>query len=92
VSRTSRSPAGQRRAVRLDIYLVGETLVGGESKTVARGLDAKRAGEITEAMRGLDELHPTWVKVAVALALGLVTMMAGSAYVVTVVRRSEKPI
>jgi PiT family inorganic phosphate transporter len=85
VTNLSVVPAAQRRAVRLDIYLVGETLARmGKAKQLPAGLDAKRAGDYQKQLRGLTNYIPTWVKVAVALALGLGTMIGWKRIVVTV--------
>jgi inorganic phosphate transporter, PiT family len=78
-------PAAQRRSVRLDIYLVAETLARmGKAKQLPAGLDAKSAADYQKQLRALTNYIPTWVKVAVALALGMGTMIGWKRIVVTV--------
>jgi PiT family inorganic phosphate transporter len=78
-------PAAQRRSVRLDIYMVSETLARmAKGKQLPSGLDAKQAGDYQKQLRALTNYIPTWVKVAVALALGLGTMIGWKRIVVTV--------
>ena len=85
VTTLSKLPAAQRRSVRLDIYLVSETLARlAKNKQLPSGLDAKQAGDYQKQLRALTNYIPTWVKVAVALALGLGTMIGWKRIVVTV--------
>jgi PiT family inorganic phosphate transporter len=85
VTTLSKLPAAQRRSVRLDIYLVSETLARlAKNKQLPSGLDAKQAGDYQKHLRALTNYIPTWVKVAVALALGLGTMIGWKRIVVTV--------
>jgi inorganic phosphate transporter, PiT family len=78
-------PAAQRRSVRLDIYLVSETLARmAKNRQLPSGLDAKQAADYQKQLRALTNYIPTWVKVAVALALGLGTMIGWKRIVVTV--------
>jgi PiT family inorganic phosphate transporter len=78
-------PAAQRRSVRLDIYMVSETLARmAKGKQLPSGLDARQAGDYQKQLRALTNYIPTWVKVAVALALGLGTMIGWKRIVVTV--------
>jgi PiT family inorganic phosphate transporter len=85
VTSLSNVPAAQRRSVRLDIYLVSETLARmSKSKQLPAGLDAKQAGDYQKQLRALTNYIPNWVKVAVALALGLGTMIGWKRIVVTV--------
>ena len=75
----------QRTAVRMDVYLTGETLNRlGKTKQVPAGIDAKAAGAYQKSLTGLTNFIPTWIKVAVALALGLGTMIGWKRIVVTV--------
>lgn len=74
-----------RRTMRTDVFLVGESL----GKLVKRGLvaDAGSKRTYTDYKSDLDKLTkyiPVWVKVAVALALGLGTMIGWKRIVVTV--------
>lgn len=78
-------PAMQRRSLRLDIYLVSETLARMiKAKQLPATLDAKAAGGYQKSLKGLTNYIPLWVKVAVALALGLGTMIGWKRIVVTV--------
>ena len=78
-------PAADRRALRLDIYLVSETLARmAKTKQVPSEIDAKAAASYQKGLRALTNYIPTWVKVAVALALGLGTMIGWKRIVVTV--------
>jgi PiT family inorganic phosphate transporter len=78
-------PAAQRRSLRLDIYMVSETLARmAKAKQLPKGLDAKQAGDYQKQLRAVTNYIPTWVKVAVALALGLGTMIGWKRIVVTV--------
>ena len=75
----------QRRNMRLDIYLVSETLARmAKAKQLPPSLDAKQAGDYQKQLRALTNYIPTWVKFAVALALGLGTMIGWKRIVVTV--------
>jgi PiT family inorganic phosphate transporter len=85
VSSLSSIPASERRSLRLDIYLVAETLARmAKAKQLPAGLDAKQAGDYQKQLRALTNYIPNWVKVAVALALGLGTMIGWKRIVVTV--------
>jgi PiT family inorganic phosphate transporter len=85
VTLLSNVPAAQRRSVRLDIYLVSETLARmAKAKQLPAGLDAKQAGDYQKRLRALTNYIPNWVKIAVALALGLGTMIGWKRIVVTV--------
>jgi PiT family inorganic phosphate transporter len=75
----------ERTALRLDVYLVGETLGRlAKIKQVPQGLDAAAAGKYQKSLQHLTNFIPTWIKVAVALALGLGTMIGWKRIVVTV--------
>jgi PiT family inorganic phosphate transporter len=56
----------------------------GQAKQLPAGLDPKRAADYQKQLRGLTNYIPIWVKVAVALALGLGTMIGWKRIVVTV--------
>jgi len=78
-------PALQRRSLRLDIYLVSETLARMiKNKQFPQTLDGKAAGDYQKSLKGLTNYIPLWVKIAVALALGLGTMIGWKRIVVTV--------
>jgi inorganic phosphate transporter, PiT family len=78
-------PALQRRSLRLDIYLVSETLARMmKAKQLPSTLDAKAAADYQKSLKGLTNYIPLWVKVAVALALGFGTMIGWKRIVVTV--------
>ena len=85
VTQFSAIPASQRRTLRLNIYLVSETL----ARLIKAGklpseLDAKAAVDYQKQLRSVTNFIPNWVKVAVALALGLGTMIGWKRIVVTV--------
>jgi PiT family inorganic phosphate transporter len=85
VNDLSSVPALQRRSLRLDIYLVSETLARLiKARQLPESIDAKAAGGYQKALKGLTNYIPLWVKVAVALALGLGTMIGWKRIVVTV--------
>jgi PiT family inorganic phosphate transporter len=78
-------PRTQRTALRLNIYLVSETLARmAKAKTLPSQLDAGAAGDYQKLLKGVTNFIPTWVKVAVALALGFGTMIGWKRIVVTV--------
>jgi PiT family inorganic phosphate transporter len=78
-------PALQRRSLRLDIYLVSETLARLiKSKQLPATVDVKAAAGYQKSLKGLTNYIPLWVKVAVALALGFGTMIGWKRIVVTV--------
>ncbi len=81
----NRLSAEQRRVVRTETYLVTETvnklnkgnkLPDGEDKALLLGL--------AKSMKSVTSFIPTWVKAAVAIALGLGTMIGWKRIVVTV--------
>jgi PiT family inorganic phosphate transporter len=85
VAALSTVPALQRRSLRLDIYLVSETLARMmKAKQLPSTLDAKAAADYQKSLKGLTNYIPLWVKIAVALALGLGTMIGWKRIVVTV--------
>jgi PiT family inorganic phosphate transporter len=78
-------PADKRGAVRTDIYLVSE----GIAKLMKQHLitddgEKKLLGGYKQQLDRLTKFIPLWVKVAVALALGLGTMIGWKRIVVTV--------
>jgi PiT family inorganic phosphate transporter len=79
-------PAGQQQNVRNDIYVEGETLrLMAKAKSPA--FSAPDAAVLTNYRKHLDDATkfiPNWVKVAVAVALGLGTMVGWKRIVVTV--------
>jgi inorganic phosphate transporter, PiT family len=78
-------PGIERRALRLDVYLVGESLARlAKIKQVPAGVDASAADKYQKSLKGLTNYIPTWIKVAIALALGLGTMVGWKRIVVTV--------
>jgi PiT family inorganic phosphate transporter len=78
-------PGAQRRSLRLNLYLVSETL-GRMIKAHAlpAGVDASAVGAYQKNLKGVTAFIPTWVKFAVALALGFGTMIGWKRIVVTV--------
>jgi len=79
-------PATQQQNVRNDMYVEGETLrLMAKAKTPA--FSAADSAILTNYRKHLDDATkfiPTWVKVAVAVALGLGTMVGWKRIVVTV--------
>jgi len=85
IKELSTVPAMQRRSLRLDIYLVSETLARMiKAKQLPTMVDAKAAADYQKSLKGLTNYIPLWVKVAVALALGFGTMIGWKRIVVTV--------
>jgi PiT family inorganic phosphate transporter len=78
-------PREQRTSLRTDLYLVDETIGKfGKKKLIA---DPTINTQLKSAKSSLDKITkyiPTWVKVAVALALGIGTMIGWKRIVVTV--------
>jgi PiT family inorganic phosphate transporter len=78
-------PGGQRRALRLNIYLVSETLARLiKANKLPPQLDAAPTADYQKTLKSVTNFIPTWVKVAVALALGFGTMIGWKRIVVTV--------
>jgi PiT family inorganic phosphate transporter len=74
-----------RRSMRTDVFLVGESI--GKLLKTKKVTDPTMKKTLTDYKADLDRLTkyiPTWVKVAVALALGLGTMIGWKRIVVTV--------
>jgi PiT family inorganic phosphate transporter len=74
----------QRRALRTDLYLVSESLGKLVKQHKLSGDEAKEAAALKSRMDKVTKFIPTWVKVAVAVALGLGTMIGWKRIVVTV--------
>ena len=75
----------ERRALRLDIYLVSETVSRMlKAKQFPQALDARFAAGYQKSLKELTNFIPLWVKIAVSLALGLGTMIGWKRIVVTV--------
>ncbi|HEY5102041.1 MAG TPA: inorganic phosphate transporter [Steroidobacteraceae bacterium] len=78
-------PGAERRTLRLNIYLVSETLAKMiKAKKLPAGYDADALSSYQKALKGVTSFIPVWVKVAIALALGLGTMIGWKRIVVTV--------
>jgi PiT family inorganic phosphate transporter len=87
----------QRKSLRTDIYIVGATLAklvkqpvqsqiapdSPDGKFLVTGVDAK-TGSYQKELTGVTQFIPWWVKYAVALALGLGTMIGWKRIVITV--------
>ena len=88
----ARVPADAMVNIRNDMYLVSEGLrLLGKSKVIA--VSASDRTTLTDYKKQLDnstKFIPTWVKVAVAIALGLGTMIGWKRIVVTVGERIGK--
>ncbi len=75
----------QRRTLRNDLYLVSEGLGKASKQNLLTDAgEKKNAGDLKKHMDKLTKFIPVWVKVAVALALGLGTMVGWKRIVVTV--------
>jgi PiT family inorganic phosphate transporter len=78
-------PSDVRRGLRSDLYLVSESLSRmGKAHQLPATLDAKKVGDYTGSIKKVTNYIPTWVKFAVALALGMGTMIGWKRIVVTV--------
>ena len=74
-----------RIALRLDVYLVSETLARlQKAKQLPGALDAAETASYQKSLKSLTNFIPLWVKIAVSLALGLGTMIGWKRIVVTV--------
>ena len=81
----SEVPVEARRGLRTDIYLVSESITKLSRQTDGLpAADRKTLLELRDQMKGTTAFIPTWVKVIVALALGLGTMIGWKRIVVTV--------
>jgi PiT family inorganic phosphate transporter len=77
--------AADRVALRLDIYLVAETLSRlQKAKELPAGIDPAVSTAYQKSLKQLTNFVPLWVKIAVSLALGLGTMIGWKRIVVTV--------
>jgi PiT family inorganic phosphate transporter len=74
----------QRRSLRTDLYLVSESLGKLVKQHKLDPDETKEAAALKSRMDKVTKFIPTWVKVAVALALGLGTMIGWKRIVVTV--------
>jgi PiT family inorganic phosphate transporter len=78
-------PAEERRNMRLNVYVVSESLAKMmKSKKLPEQFKEDSVKEYQGLLKGLTTFIPLWVKVAVALALGLGTMVGWKRIVVTV--------
>ena len=77
-------PEDQRGAVRSNIYLVGETIGKLDKKKLLPEDAATPLKDYKHALEAVTKFIPDWVKVGVALALGLGTMIGWKRIVVTV--------
>jgi PiT family inorganic phosphate transporter len=79
-------PASQQQNVRNDMYVESETLrlIAKAGSPVFTGDENKVLANYKKHLDGATKFIPTWVKVAVALALGLGTMVGWKRIVVTV--------
>ena len=85
VTDLSTIPAEQRRNMRLNVYVLSESLAKmAKKKQLPPQFDSSTAKEYQGQLKGLTTFIPTWVKFAVALALGLGTMVGWKRIVVTV--------
>jgi PiT family inorganic phosphate transporter len=74
-----------RIALRLDVYLVSETLSRlQKAKELPAGIDPAASTAYQKSLKQLTNFVPLWVKIAVSLALGLGTMIGWKRIVVTV--------
>ena len=75
----------QRKGFRSDIYLLGETIAKlNKQHKITDPEEAKSLKSYQTSLQAETKYIPTWVKVAVALALGLGTMIGWKRIVVTV--------
>src|SRR3977135_1193346 len=88
----ARVPPDSMINIRNDMYLVSEGLrFLSKSKTVSVSADDKKVlGSYKKQLDNATKFIPTWVKVAVAIALGLGTMIGWKRIVVTVGERIGK--
>ncbi len=75
----------QRRTLRTDLYLVSESLGKAiKQKKISAPAEVKAASTLKSNIDKVTKFLPVWVKVAVAVALGLGTMIGWKRIVVTV--------
>ena len=80
-----RNPKPDPRTLRTNVYLVARTIAKLEtSRQLGTGPEAAAAIRYRTELEGLINYIPTWVKAAVALSLGLGTMIGWKRIVVTV--------
>ena len=85
LDRLSTLTPADRIALRLDVYLVGETLSRMQKAgRLPASVDAARTASYQKSLKQLTNFVPLWVKIAVSLALGLGTMIGWKRIVVTV--------
>ena len=85
VSNLSSVPGPERRALRLSAYLVAESLPKLiKGRQLPASVNTQELGDYQKALKSVTNYIPVWVKVAVALALGLGTMIGWKRIVVTV--------
>jgi len=78
-------PDAERGEVRTDLYLISKAIAKLEkTKALADPADMAKARELKQTGEALTNFIPDWVKYAVALALGLGTMIGYKRIVVTV--------
>jgi inorganic phosphate transporter, PiT family len=77
-------PAAERAALRSNIYLTSESITKLLKGATFNADDKKTLGTYRDELRGATMFIPVWVKAAVALALGLGTMIGWKRIVVTV--------
>jgi len=75
----------QRKGFRSDIYLLGETIAKlNKQHKISDPAEAKQLTDYQTALQAQTKYIPTWVKFAVAISLGLGTMIGWKRIVVTV--------
>ena len=78
-------------ALRIDAFLVGATIDKlGKTKAIADADEAASLKKYGKSLDALTKFIPLWVKVAIAVALGLGTMIGWKRIVVTVGERIGK--
>ncbi len=76
--------ADERSRLRRDIYLVGNGIIKLVKSGVVGGAEAATLGRLRKELVALTDYVPLWVKIAVATALGLGTMIGWKRIVVTI--------
>ena len=90
-SLTLESQTDQRREARVDMYLESEVLGRlAKKNNLPPNIESATAKSLRENLKSMTFFIPTWVKIAVALALGLGTMIGWKRIVVTVGERIGK--
>jgi PiT family inorganic phosphate transporter len=75
----------QRSRVRRDVYLLEESISKlGKTDLIKDPKDKATLGKLRSQLTGLTDFIPMWVKIAVAVALGLGTMIGWKRIVVTI--------